>query len=77
MKLHLDIPDSLYESLADAAQKDHASVEQLATLAIAEKLASRYTIQTLSERAKRANLARFDDLLKMIPDTEPDDYDKM
>lgn len=77
MKLHLDIPDSLYESLADAAAKDHSSVEQLATLAIAEKLASRYTIEMLSERARRANLARFDELIKMIPDIEPDDYDKI
>jgi len=77
MKLHLDIPDSLYQRLAEAAKKDHASVEQLATLAIAEKLASRYTIETLSERARRANLARFDELIKMIPDIEPDDYDKI
>jgi predicted transcriptional regulator len=71
------LPDSLYEKLKEAAEKDHSTVELFAVLAIAEKLSSLMTSEYLEERAKRANPERFAELLSKVPDTEPEERDRL
>ena len=42
----------------------------------AEMLASPVTVESLSERAKRADMAEFDRLLTMVPKGPPDEGDE-
>jgi predicted transcriptional regulator len=73
----INIPDSLYEKLEEAAAKDKSTLEHFAVLAIAEKLSSLMTVEYLGERARRAKLERFEDLLSKVPDVEPEECDKI
>jgi len=72
----INIPESLYEKLKDVVEKDKSTPEHFAVLAIAEKLSSVMTVAYLEERAKRAKLERFEQLLSKVPDIEPEDYDQ-
>ena len=73
----INIPDSLYDKLEDFVKKDHISVEDFAVSAMAEKLSSFMTFDYLEERARRANIERFDELLAKIPSVEPSPEDKL
>ncbi len=73
----IDIPDSLYEKLREAAEKDHSTPELFAVLAIAEKLSSLMTAEYLEERAKRVKPERFEQLLSKVPDVEPEERDRL
>lgn len=56
----INVPDSLFGKLKAVADKNQSTPEQFALLAIAENLSSVLTIKYLVERAKRANLERFE-----------------
>ncbi|MBM3240303.1 toxin-antitoxin system HicB family antitoxin [Candidatus Poribacteria bacterium] len=72
----INIPESLYEKLKDVVEKDKSTPEHFVVLAIAEKLSSVMTVAYLEERAKRAKVERFEQLLSKVPDIEPEDYDQ-
>ncbi|MBL8203242.1 MAG: toxin-antitoxin system HicB family antitoxin [Blastocatellia bacterium] len=61
----------------EVAAKDKSTPEQFALLALAEKLSSVITVEYLEERAKRAKLERFEQLLAKVPDVEPEESDKL
>lgn len=75
--LSLRLPDSLHKAIKQLAEKDHISINQFITLAVAEKLSSINTVDYLKERAKRANQQAFMSLLKNAPDQTPDEFDKL
>ena len=52
-------------------------MNQLITLAISEKVSIQLTVDYLKERARRGDRKTFDELLEKIPDSEPEDYDKL
>lgn len=63
--------------LKEVTAKDKSTPEQFALLALAEKLSSVITVEYLEERAKRAKLERFEQLLAKVPDVEPLEGDKL
>jgi type II secretory pathway component PulL len=67
----LDLPDSLLNAAREAAMQDGTTVDQLLTVAIAEKLSALQTETLLAQRAKRADLTRYWEILRMVPDTPP------
>jgi predicted transcriptional regulator len=73
----IDVPDSLFGKLKEMAAKDRSTPEQFALLALAEKLSSVLTVEYLEERAKRAKLERFEQLLAKVPDVEPVEGDQL
>lgn len=73
----INVPESLFDKLKEAAEKDQSTPEYLAVLAIAEKLSSLMTVEYLQERARRAKLDRFEELLSKVPDTQPEDFDRL
>jgi predicted transcriptional regulator len=73
----INVPDSLFEKLKEAAAKDQSTPEHFALLALAEKLSSVITVEYLEERAKRAKIERFEQLLSKVPDIEPEDSDRL
>jgi DNA polymerase III sliding clamp (beta) subunit (PCNA family) len=72
----IEIPESLFGKLMEVTARDHSTPEQFALLALAEKLSSVMTVAYLEERAKRAKLERFEQLLAKIPDVEPEESDR-
>jgi len=73
----IHIPDSLFGKLQEVTAKDNTTLEQFALLALAEKLSSVVTVEYLEERAKRAKLERFEQLLAKVPAVEPDETDRL
>jgi len=52
-------------------------MNQFLITAAAEKLSSLETIDYLRQRAERAKLKDFDQLLKIVPDSDPDSGDEL
>ena len=73
----INVPESLFVKLKEVTAKDESTPEQFALLAVAEKLSSILTVDYLEERAKRAKLERFEQLLAKVPDVEPEASDRL
>lgn len=74
-KLNIQIPNSLYERLQMLARRDGVSLEQFATLAIAEKVSALTTEEYLQARGERGDRDRYDSILAKVPDVAPDSRD--
>ncbi len=74
--ISLRLPDSLHEAAKELAKKDHFSLNQLISTALAEKLSALMTEEYLEERAKRGNKKRFKKIMSKVPDTEPEEHDR-
>ena len=71
----LRLPDSLHRSVKKMAQKEHVSINQLITLAVAEKLSALMTSDYLEKRGNRASRNRFLGILAKAKNVEPDPKD--
>ncbi|MCP4757750.1 MAG: toxin-antitoxin system HicB family antitoxin [Proteobacteria bacterium] len=76
-KMSLRLPDSLHETTKILAKKDHISVNQFVTTAVAEKISALMTENYLEERAKRGTREKFEEVMAKVPDVEPAEYDKL
>ena len=75
--LSLRLPDSLHETVKQLAKQDHISVNQFVTVAVAEKISALLTEDYLEQRAQRSNRSKFEEILRRVPDVEPEDYDRV
>jgi HicB-like protein involved in pilus formation len=75
--LSLRLPESLHKAAKVLAKKEHISINQLVTLALAEKMAALEAEDYLSKRAKRGNRADYLRILKKSPNVPPEDKDKL
>ena len=57
--ISLRLPDSLHNEIRRLARRENVSINQLATLAIAEKIAALETEDYLRERASHADKKKF------------------
>ncbi len=73
--LSLRLPESLHRKLAELAEQEGISINQLINSAIAEKMAALLTEEYLSERAKRGSRRKFASALSKAPDAEPRETD--
>lgn len=73
----INVPESLLGKLKEVTAKDQSTPEQFALLALAEKLSSVITVDYLEERARRAKLERFEQLLAKVPNVEPEESDRL
>jgi hypothetical protein len=67
----LDLPDSLLDGAKAAAARDGTTVEQLLTLAIAEKLSALDAEELIAKRAARADAQAYRAILDRVPDVPP------
>ncbi len=74
--LSVRLPESLHKRLKIMADKEGVSMNQFITLAVSEKVSTLMTVDYLKERARKGNPKTFDELLKKVPDTEPEEFDK-
>lgn len=77
LRFHLRLPESLHQAVREVARRENISINQLITLALAEKLSALMTEDYLAERANRANRAAFDAALAAVPDVPPAPEDRL
>ncbi len=75
--ISLRLPDSLHKQFRELAKKEGVSINQLATLALAEKMAALMTEDYLKERAGRASIEKFRAAMDKVPDVEADEADRL
>ena len=75
--LSLRLPESLHKSARELAKKEKISINQLITLALAEKVAAIGAQDYLEKRAKRGSEAKFDAAMAKVADVEPPEYDRL
>ena len=69
--LSLRLPESLHRKLAELAEREGVSLNQLISSAAAEKLAALMTEEYLRGRADRASRRKFDAVLAKVPKAPP------
>ena len=75
--ISLRLPDSLHQEAKKEAKKDHISINQLVTTALAEKLSALKTADYLSHRAKNAPSRKlFKKIMSRAPDVIPEEKDR-
>ena len=74
--LSLRLPESLHKQLRELAKKEGASINQLATSALGEKIAALMTEDYLEQRARQGSLAQLDEVLAKVRDVPPIEGDE-
>ncbi|OGS04507.1 MAG: hypothetical protein A3G41_03840 [Elusimicrobia bacterium RIFCSPLOWO2_12_FULL_59_9] len=75
--ISLRLPDSLHKSIRELAHKEHVSINQMITLALAEKLSTLMTEEYLGKRAQRGNRKSFLKALGKVSNAEPETRDHL
>jgi predicted transcriptional regulator len=75
--ISLRLPDSIHRKVKELAKKESISVNQMITVAVAEKVSALATEEYLAERAKRGSRQKFLRALAKVSDVEPEDNDKL
>lgn len=70
--ISLRLPDSLHKQVRKLAERESVSINQLITLALAEKLSALMTEEYLDERAKRGSRKKFERALAKVPKIAPE-----
>jgi hypothetical protein len=73
----LRLPDSLHDHVRKLAERENISINQLATLAIAEKVAALETADYLVARASRSDRKKFLRAMAEVADEMPDEQDAL
>ena len=74
--ISLRLPDSLHAMLRTLAKQEKVSINQLATLALAEKVSALATEDYLEARASRGDKAKFGRAMAKVADTQADKQDQ-
>jgi hypothetical protein len=75
--ISIRLPDSLHRLAKDIARQDQVSMNQFIASAVAEKVSALATEQYLNERAARGSAEKFRAALARVPDTEPEEFDRL
>jgi hypothetical protein len=75
--ISLRLPDSLHATARALAKKEKISINQLITLALAEKVSALMTEEYLEERARRGDRKKFRRALDRVADVEPEERDRL
>jgi hypothetical protein len=75
--ISLKLPKSLHKAAHELAKSEKISMNQLITLALAEKLAALTTAEYLEERSNRASRVAFEKAMAKVADVEPDERDRL
>ena len=70
-RFSLRLSDSLHCKVRELAAKEAISINQVITIAVAEKMSALLTEDYLTERAQRADPAAVDRILARVPDVPP------
>ena len=71
------IPESLHDTVRQLAKRDHVSINQFITTALAEKVSALMTEDYLEQRARRGDRQKFEAALARVPDVEAEEEDRL
>lgn len=74
--MSLRLPDSLHKQVRKLAQQESVSINQLITLALAEKLSALVTEEYLDQRAERGNRKKFERAMAKVSKVKPGKHDR-
>jgi hypothetical protein len=75
--LSLRLPDYLHDTVRDLAKQENVAINQLITLALAEKISALMAEDYLEERAARGSREKFEAAMSKVADIEPLEEDKL
>ena len=75
--ISLRLPNSLHEQVRELARRENVSMNQLITLALAEKVSALMTEDYMMERARRGDRSKFERAMSKVADREPEEYDAL
>ncbi|MGD9047477.1 MAG: toxin-antitoxin system HicB family antitoxin [Anaerolineae bacterium] len=75
--ISLRLPNSLHEQVRELAKRENVSINQLITLALAEKVSALMTEDYMMERARRGDRSKFERAMSKVADREPEEYDAL
>jgi len=75
--LSVRLPESLHRKLAELAEREGISINQLVNSAVAEKMAALMTEEYLEARAARGTRPKFVAALSKVRDLEPEENDRV
>lgn len=75
--ISLRLPESLHKAARDLARAENISINQLITLALAEKVSALAAEDFIQKRAARASRQKFVNALAKVPHAEPADHDRL
>ena len=76
--ISLRLPESLHARIRALAKQENVSINQLVTLAVAEKIAALDTDDLIRRRAARGDRAKFERVLSKVADIDdPNDEEKV
>jgi len=75
--LSLRLPESLHEMARELAKEENISINQLITLALAEKISALKTEQFFSERAAKSSQAKYLKALSKVSKSESPEADRL
>ena len=75
--ISLRLPDSLHKKVKEMASKDHVSVNQMITVALAEKLSALETEDYISKRAIQGSRSTYLQILRKASNGKPDKRDRI
>jgi hypothetical protein len=70
--LSVRLPESLHNSLREISKKDHVSINQFISSAVAEKITALETEKYLETRGNSGSEKAFKAVLSKVRDTEPE-----
>jgi hypothetical protein len=73
MSRTISLPDDLMKKAEELASFEHVSLEDFLSAKLSEQFAD---LEYLKLRAERANEQKFRAALRLIPDVEPDEFDR-
>ena len=76
-KVSVQLPNALHKQLRECASAERTSIDQLISSAVAEKLAALLSPEYFHARAKRASRKKFEAALKIVPDVEAPEVDRL
>lgn len=75
--ISLRLPNSLHEAVRELARAEQVSINQLITIALAEKISALMTADYLEERAGRGDRGAFERAMTKVADVEPEEQDQL
>lgn len=75
--ISLRLPESLHAAARDLAGRENISINQLITLALAEKISALMTEDYLGTRAQRGSRDKFKQAMAKVGKAEPAEMDRL
>ena len=75
--ISLRLPESLHKAARNLAREENVSINQLITLALAEKVSALAAEDYIQKRGSRASRKKFLNALAKVPHAEPAEYDRL